>query len=212
MVLSSGRVEHSFLSRRGKSLERFSGKWCVPGFAPQTLGWMVRQSRCDANSWSSVRKLDARWSISWPIIFCVISRYHGGAYVVFSQALNDRLTAVAVRGSTPVSSVVDLRLRSFSHDSLQRVQDDARIQKPRPDSVKPREQRPKRRNSRRSTKRLKPRFKGRSRRNSTPFTRLSGPWKWGHFLDCQPDQLRTQLHRQLSEGLERYLADKDASN
>ena len=28
----------------------------------------------------------------------------------------------------------------------------------------------------------------------------------------EPDQLRTQLHRQLSEGLERYLTEKDASN
>jgi len=34
-----------------------------------------------------------------PIIFCVISRYHGGAYVVFSQCLNDRLEAVALEGT-----------------------------------------------------------------------------------------------------------------
>ena len=24
-----------------------------------------------------------------PIVFCVVSRYHGGAFVVFSQRLND---------------------------------------------------------------------------------------------------------------------------
>jgi acetyl/propionyl-CoA carboxylase alpha subunit/acetyl-CoA carboxylase carboxyltransferase component len=34
-----------------------------------------------------------------PLVFCVVSRYHGGAFVVFSKALNDGLTALAVEGS-----------------------------------------------------------------------------------------------------------------
>ena len=34
-----------------------------------------------------------------PIVFCVISRYHGGAFVVFSQRLNEQLEAVAVDGA-----------------------------------------------------------------------------------------------------------------
>jgi acetyl/propionyl-CoA carboxylase alpha subunit/acetyl-CoA carboxylase carboxyltransferase component len=34
-----------------------------------------------------------------PIVFCVISRYHGGAFVVFSNVLNDGLEVVAVDGS-----------------------------------------------------------------------------------------------------------------
>jgi acetyl-CoA carboxylase carboxyltransferase component len=34
-----------------------------------------------------------------PIVFCVISRYHGGAFVVFSQRLNDELEASALEGS-----------------------------------------------------------------------------------------------------------------
>jgi acetyl-CoA carboxylase carboxyltransferase component len=34
-----------------------------------------------------------------PIYFAVVSRYHGGAYVVFSQELNDDLKAVALTGS-----------------------------------------------------------------------------------------------------------------
>jgi acetyl-CoA carboxylase carboxyltransferase component len=34
-----------------------------------------------------------------PIVFCVISRYHGGAFVVFSKALNPALTVLAVEGS-----------------------------------------------------------------------------------------------------------------
>jgi acetyl-CoA carboxylase carboxyltransferase component len=34
-----------------------------------------------------------------PMLFLVVSRYHGGAYVVFSRALNPGLRAAAVRGS-----------------------------------------------------------------------------------------------------------------
>ena len=34
-----------------------------------------------------------------PIVFCVISRYHGGAYVVFSQKLNENLEVVALEGT-----------------------------------------------------------------------------------------------------------------
>jgi acetyl-CoA carboxylase carboxyltransferase component len=34
-----------------------------------------------------------------PIVFCVISRYHGGAFVVFSKALNANMTVLAVDGS-----------------------------------------------------------------------------------------------------------------
>jgi acetyl/propionyl-CoA carboxylase alpha subunit/acetyl-CoA carboxylase carboxyltransferase component len=34
-----------------------------------------------------------------PILFCVIGRYHGGAYVVFSRRLSDELKAMALEGS-----------------------------------------------------------------------------------------------------------------
>ncbi|GGL32482.1 ATP-grasp domain-containing protein [Phycicoccus endophyticus] len=34
-----------------------------------------------------------------PIVFVVVSRYHGGAFVVFSKALNPRMTVLAVEGS-----------------------------------------------------------------------------------------------------------------
>ncbi|MFI6131545.1 carboxyl transferase domain-containing protein [Micromonospora sp. NPDC051141] len=34
-----------------------------------------------------------------PIVFCVISRYHGGAFVVFSKALNPAMTVLAIEGS-----------------------------------------------------------------------------------------------------------------
>ena len=34
-----------------------------------------------------------------PIVFCVVSRYHGGAFVVFSGTLNDSMEVAAVEGS-----------------------------------------------------------------------------------------------------------------
>jgi acetyl/propionyl-CoA carboxylase alpha subunit/acetyl-CoA carboxylase carboxyltransferase component len=34
-----------------------------------------------------------------PIVFCVISRYHGGAFVVFSKHLNPQMTVLALEGS-----------------------------------------------------------------------------------------------------------------
>ena len=34
-----------------------------------------------------------------PIVFCVISRFHGGAFVVFSRALNDGLETLALEGA-----------------------------------------------------------------------------------------------------------------
>jgi acetyl-CoA carboxylase carboxyltransferase component len=38
-------------------------------------------------------------NFSGPIVFCVISRYHGGAFVVFSKTLNPGMTVLAVEGS-----------------------------------------------------------------------------------------------------------------
>jgi acetyl-CoA carboxylase carboxyltransferase component len=145
-----------------------------------------------------------------PIIFCVISRYHGGAYVVFSQALNERLTAVAVKGSYasvigggPAAAVVFPRLVK------KRVQDDARIQE--------------------ATARLSARTL-RTAVEQAEFAALykeveaeiqgkvAAEFDAVHSVDramevgslsgiVDPAQLRTQLHRQLSEGLERYLAE-----
>src|SRR5436309_5546307 len=34
-----------------------------------------------------------------PLVFCVVSRYHGGAFVVFSAALNDNLEVAALEGT-----------------------------------------------------------------------------------------------------------------
>jgi acetyl/propionyl-CoA carboxylase alpha subunit/acetyl-CoA carboxylase carboxyltransferase component len=63
-----------------------------------------------------------------PILFCVIARYHGGAYVVFSRRLTNRLEAVALEGSYAsvigggaAAAVVFTRLVS------ERVQKDERV-------------------------------------------------------------------------------------
>jgi hypothetical protein len=64
-----------------------------------------------------------------PIVFCIVGRYHGGAYVVFSRGLNDNLHALAVEGSYasvigggPAAVVV------FPREVRARVADDPRIQ------------------------------------------------------------------------------------
>ncbi len=63
-----------------------------------------------------------------PIIFCVISRYHGGAFVVFSGALNDNMEVIAVEGSfasviggAPAAAVV------FTRDVNTRTGADSRV-------------------------------------------------------------------------------------
>jgi acetyl-CoA carboxylase carboxyltransferase component len=63
-----------------------------------------------------------------PIVFCVISRFHGGAFVVFSQALNDSLETIAVEGSrasviggAPAAAVV------FAGEVNERARRDIRV-------------------------------------------------------------------------------------
>jgi len=63
-----------------------------------------------------------------PLYFIVVSRYHGGAYVVFSQELNDDMQAVALSGSYasvigggPAAAVV------FSREVRAQALDDPRV-------------------------------------------------------------------------------------
>jgi len=63
-----------------------------------------------------------------PLLFVVVSRYHGGAYVVFSRALNDRLHAVALEGS--YASVIGgsaAAVAVFGRDVQARTDADARV-------------------------------------------------------------------------------------
>jgi hypothetical protein len=64
-----------------------------------------------------------------PIVFCVISRYHGGAYVVFSRALNENIEVAALEGTyasviggAPAAAVV------FAGEVEARAKKDARLQ------------------------------------------------------------------------------------
>jgi acetyl/propionyl-CoA carboxylase alpha subunit/acetyl-CoA carboxylase carboxyltransferase component len=64
-----------------------------------------------------------------PIVFVVISRYHGGAFVVFSKALNPRMTVLALEGSfasviggAPAAAVV------FSAEVDKRTANDPQVQ------------------------------------------------------------------------------------
>ena len=64
-----------------------------------------------------------------PIVLCVVSRYHGGAFVVFSATLNDDMEVLAVEGSfasviggAPAAAVV------FTRDVDARTAADARVQ------------------------------------------------------------------------------------
>ena len=63
-----------------------------------------------------------------PIVFCVISRYHGGAFVVFSQRLNENLETVALEGAhasviggAPAAAVVFAREVKQSTDRDPRI-------------------------------------------------------------------------------------------
>jgi acetyl/propionyl-CoA carboxylase alpha subunit/acetyl-CoA carboxylase carboxyltransferase component len=64
-----------------------------------------------------------------PIVFCVISRYHGGAYVVFSRCLNENIEVVALEGTyasviggAPAAAVV------FAGEVENRTRNDPRLQ------------------------------------------------------------------------------------
>jgi acetyl-CoA carboxylase carboxyltransferase component len=63
-----------------------------------------------------------------PIVLCVLSRYHGGAFVVFSSRLNDHMQVLAVEGAhasviggAPAAAVV------FARDVDARTDADPRI-------------------------------------------------------------------------------------
>ncbi len=63
-----------------------------------------------------------------PMVFCVISRYHGGAFVVFSGALNENLEVAALEGSfasviggAPAAAVV------FAREVQRRTREDSRV-------------------------------------------------------------------------------------
>jgi hypothetical protein len=72
----------------------------APGGPGQSLR-VRRLARVDARAAAGVWRGDRRAIVNFdgPIVFVVVSRYHGGAFVVFSKALNPRMTVLALEGS-----------------------------------------------------------------------------------------------------------------
>jgi len=63
-----------------------------------------------------------------PIVFCVVSRYHGGAFVVFSGTLNDTMEVLAVEGSyASVIGGAPAAATVFARDISKRTDADARV-------------------------------------------------------------------------------------
>jgi acetyl/propionyl-CoA carboxylase alpha subunit/acetyl-CoA carboxylase carboxyltransferase component len=72
-------------------------------------------------------------SFDGPIVFLVVSRYHGGAYVVFSKSLNPRLRVMALTGSyasviggSAASTVVfarEVRARATADERVRRARE-----------------------------------------------------------------------------------------
>ena len=85
---------------RDQRRERDGGRWsCWPTSPAST----ARPSRCASGSSSSAPRSAARWSTSTGRSSSAsISRYHGGAFVVFSQRLNDEPRDRRARGRARV--------------------------------------------------------------------------------------------------------------
>ena len=128
-------------------------QWCAGTLFPQSSKKVARAINAASNnrpvvllanlsgfdgSPESMRRLQLEYgaeigravvNFKGPMIFCVISRYHGGAYVVFSRALNENLEVVALEGTyasviggAPAAAVV------FASEVEARARKDARLQ------------------------------------------------------------------------------------
>ncbi len=128
-------------------------QWCAGTLFPQSSKKVARAINATSNnrplvvlanlsgfdgSPESMRRLQLEYgaeigravvNFKGPIVFCVISRYHGGAYVVFSRALNEQLEVVALEGTyasviggAPAAAVV------FAGEVEARAKKDPRLQ------------------------------------------------------------------------------------
>ncbi|MBT8240087.1 MAG: fused acetyl/propionyl-CoA carboxylase subunit alpha/methylmalonyl-CoA decarboxylase subunit alpha, partial [Acidimicrobiia bacterium] len=67
-----------------------------------------------------------------PIVFVVVSRYHGGAFVVFSKALNEQMEIAAVEGSyASVIGGAPAAATVFARDVKKRTESDPRVREAR---------------------------------------------------------------------------------
>lgn len=128
-------------------------QWCAGTLFPQSSKKVARAINAASNnrpvvilanlsgfdgSPESMRRLQLEYgaeigravvNFKGPIVFCVISRYHGGAYVVFSRALNEQLEVAALEGTyasviggAPAAAVV------FASEVEARTKKDSRLQ------------------------------------------------------------------------------------
>ncbi len=128
-------------------------QWCAGTLFPQSSKKVARAINSASNnrpvvvlanlsgfdgSPESMRKLQLEYgaeigravvNFKGPIVFCVISRYHGGAYVVFSRALNENIEVAALEGTyasviggAPAAAVV------FAGEVEARARKDARLE------------------------------------------------------------------------------------
>jgi acetyl/propionyl-CoA carboxylase alpha subunit/acetyl-CoA carboxylase carboxyltransferase component len=128
-------------------------QWCAGTLFPQSSKKVARAINAASNnrplvllanlsgfdgSPESMRRLQLEYgaeigraivNFKGPIVFCVISRYHGGAYVVFSRALNEQLEVAALEGTyasviggAPAAAVV------FAGEVDARAKKDPRLQ------------------------------------------------------------------------------------
>jgi acetyl-CoA carboxylase carboxyltransferase component len=128
-------------------------QWCAGTLFPQSSKKIARALNSASNnrpvvilanlsgfdgSPESLRKLQLEYgaeigravvNFKGPIVFCVVSRYHGGAYVVFSRALNENLEVAALEGTyasviggAPAAAVV------FAGEVEARARKDERLQ------------------------------------------------------------------------------------
>ena len=113
-----------------------------------------------------------------PFVLCVVSRYHGGAFVVFSGTLNDDMEVLAVEGSfasviggAPAAAVVFTRkvdARTRADERIQEVEDAVANASTDESTLRQAEPRP-------HTRPYAPRSSARSRPSSMPSTACSGP-------------------------------------
>jgi acetyl/propionyl-CoA carboxylase alpha subunit/acetyl-CoA carboxylase carboxyltransferase component len=128
-------------------------QWCAGTLFPQSSKKLARAINAASNnrpvvllanlsgfdgSPESMRRLQLEYgaeigravvNFKGPMVFCVISRYHGGAYVVFSRALNPNLEVAALEGTyasviggAPAAAVV------FAGEVETRARKDPRLQ------------------------------------------------------------------------------------
>jgi len=128
-------------------------QWCAGTLFPQSSKKIARAINAASNnrplvllanlsgfdgSPESMRRLQLEYgaeigravvNFKGPIVFCVVSRYHGGAYVVFSKTLNEQLEVAALEGTyasviggAPAAAVV------FAGEVESRTKKDPRLQ------------------------------------------------------------------------------------